>query len=197
MGTSTDLAPFAASLGIDARFIFPEGIVDLAPLGLRGRAWWEVDQEERAAAIERGPRDLSMFVPEGLGRARDELHRLLDDVIREDAQRSVVLGGFSQGAMLACDMALRGDHPLAGLVLFSSARIGAGAWELLYSRRRGLRAFVSHGRADDDLSFAAAESFQSELQRAEWNVTWCPFDGGHEIPIHVWRAFKRWLRSLP
>jgi phospholipase/carboxylesterase len=197
MGTSADLAPFAASLGIDARFIFPEGIVDLAPLRLRGRAWWAVDEEKRAQAIACGPRDMSTFVPEGLDRARNELDRLLDEMVQENPQRPLVLGGFSQGAMLACDVVLRTGRAVAGLVLFSGARIGAGAWDPLYASRRDLKVFMSHGRADDDLSFTAAESFLGDLQRAQWDVTWCPFDGGHEIPIFVWRAFKRWLKSLP
>ncbi len=197
MGTSDDLAPFARSLGVPGRFVFPEGLVDLAPSGLRGRAWWPVDVDTRTASVAGGPRDLSDFVPEGLDAARAHLDTLLDDLEHEGPPGPLVLGGFSQGAMLSCDLALRTSRPLAGLVLFSGARIGAGAWRSLYASRRGLRVFVSHGRSDDDLSFAAAESFQRELSDAGWEVTWCPFEGGHEIPLVAWRSFKRWLTAVP
>jgi len=193
MGIPDDLAPFARSLGVRARFTFPEGLVDLAPLGLRGRAWWPVDAESRADSVATGPRDLSQFVPAGLDAARTHLDRLLDELEREGTPAPLVLGGFSQGAMLSCDLALRSQRPLAGLALFSGARIAADAWRSLYGSRHGLRAFVSHGRSDADLSFAAAESFHTELAAAGWDVTWCPFDGGHEIPLVAWRAFKRWL----
>jgi phospholipase/carboxylesterase len=196
MGAASDLEPFARSLGVEERFVFPEGLVDLAPSGLRGRAWWPVDAVERADALSRGSRDLSDFVPEGLGDARRFLARLLDGLFVEDSVRSLVLGGFSQGAMLSCDLALRSVRALTGLALFSGARIAADEWRALYGRRHGLRVFVSHGRADPDLSFSAAESFQAELSDAGWVVTWCPFDGGHEMPLFVWRAFKRWLVSL-
>ena len=197
MGAPDDLAPFARSLGVQARFLFPGGLVDLAPVGLRGRAWWPVDTDARADSIARGPRDLSTFVPEGLHAARAHLDKLLDDLEREGPPGPLVLGGFSQGAMLSCELALCTARPLAGLVLFSGARIAADAWRARYGSRRGQRVFVSHGRSDGDLSFAAAESFQRELADAGWDVTWCPFDGGHEIPLVAWRAFKRWLTSVP
>jgi phospholipase/carboxylesterase len=197
MGTPDDLAPFARSLGVRARFVFPDGLVDLAPLGLRGRAWWPVDTDDRADSVAAGPRDLSHFVPEGLDAARAHLDELLDDLEREGPPGPLVLGGFSQGAMLSCELALRTQRPLAGVALFSGARITASAWRQRYGSRRGLRVFVSHGRSDGDLSFAAAESFQRELAEAGWDVTWCPFDGGHEIPLVAWRAFKRWLTPAP
>jgi phospholipase/carboxylesterase len=196
MGETADLEPFARSLGIDARFAFPPGLVDLASRGLRGRAWWPIDIDARAAALSRGPRDLSGFFPEGLGEARAFLGDYLDVLSRDAPDRPLVLGGFSQGAMLSCDLALRTPRSLAGLVVFSGARIAATDWAPLYSNRSGLPVFVSHGRRDDDLSFSAAESFQADLSASGWQVTWCPFDGGHEIPLVVWRSFKRWLGAL-
>jgi predicted esterase len=54
---------------------------------------------------------------------------------------------------------------------------------------------MSHGRSDPDLSFAAAETLKCELVRAAWNVTWCPFDGGHEISLAPLRAFKKFLKG--
>jgi phospholipase/carboxylesterase len=194
MGTPDDLAPFARSLGVQARFVFPEGNVDLAPFDLRGRAWWPVDVDGRAEALSRGPRDLCQFAPEGLGAAREHLNGILDELDRE-ALGPLVLGGFSQGAMLSCEVALGTPRPLAGLVMFSGALITQGAWRPRYASRPGLRVFMSHGRRDHDLSFAAADSFQSELAAAGLEVTWCPFDGGHEIPFVVWRTFRRWLSS--
>ncbi len=196
MGVPGDLEPFARSLGVDGRFVFPAGLVDLAPRAMRGRAWWPVDVDARAEALSRGPRDLSNFVPDGLGEARVFLDKRLEELLLRERAHSLVLGGFSQGAMLSCDWALRSPRTLRGLALFSGARIAAREWRALYARRRGLRVFLSHGRADDDLLFSAAESFRAELADAGWEVTWCPFDGGHEIPLVAWRAFKRWLGSL-
>ena len=66
-GTPEDLEPFARSLGVPARFVFPEGPVDLGPLGLPGRAWWPSDGTGRSAAMRSGiARDLADFQPKGL-----------------------------------------------------------------------------------------------------------------------------------
>ncbi|HXX66389.1 MAG TPA: hypothetical protein VEK07_04355 [Polyangiaceae bacterium] len=196
MGLPDDLAPFASSLGLDGEFVFPAGIVDLAPCGRRGRAWWAVDVEAREEALSRGPRDLSRLLPDGLDRARASLASLLEELHDELGPRSLFLGGFSQGAMLSCDLALRTPSlAISGLVLLSGARIAESVWAPLYAARQGLRVFVSHGRQDADLAFAAADSFRRDLASAGWDVTWAPFDGGHEVPFSVWRAFKRWMKA--
>jgi predicted esterase len=31
---------------------------------------------------------------------------------------------------------------------------------------------------------------------SEAPVTWVPFDGGHEIPLIVWRALRKFLNAL-
>ena len=197
MGRADDLAAFARSMGVPALFVFPEGPIDLAPEGLRGRAWWPIDLDARCrqAATTGAPRDLSAFVPARIGEARAEIDALMDELQRAHPHMPLIVGGFSQGAMLSCDWALRTPHPPEALVQLSGARICADAWRAWMSKRPDMRAFVSHGRADDDLSFAAAEAFQGDMVAAGWEVTWFPFDGGHEIPLPALRALKKFLRS--
>ncbi|HTQ04316.1 MAG TPA: hypothetical protein VMI54_10685 [Polyangiaceae bacterium] len=196
-GLAEDLAPFGRSMAVVGTFVFPEAPVDLAPLGLRGRAWWPSDGVARAEAIAgAGARDLSDFEPEGLDEARARLDALLDALSAENPGAPLVLGGFSQGAMLAFDLALRTKRPLAGLVQLSGCRIAARIWDPLLTSRRGTRAFISHGRQDPDLAFAAADAWQRDLTAAGWRVDFFPFDGGHETPLGALRALKKFLRSL-
>jgi phospholipase/carboxylesterase len=216
-GGPEDLAPFASSMGLGARFVFPAGPVDLgagagAVVGGSppppARAWWPIDVDARDAAMARGEeRDLSGLDPDGLPAARDALVALLDDVERELGPAPLIVGGFSQGAMLACDVVLRTGRKVAGVVILSGARICASEWNprlAAHGRDRasasgpgqgGLPVFVSHGRRDAHLSFAAADAFQRDLAAAGWRVTWRPFDGGHEIPLVVLRALKKFLRE--
>lgn len=196
-GDPGDLAPFARSLGVPGRFVFPRGFVDLAEAGLPGRGWWPSDGTGRASALASGvPRDLSDFEPDGLQLARRQLSDLLDSLSAEAPGAPLILGGFSQGAMLAFDLALQSARPLAALVQLSGARIAQRAWNPRLHTRRGTRAFISHGREDSDLSFAAADRFQQELLVAGWVVDFCPFDGGHGVPLVVLRGLKRFLRAL-
>jgi phospholipase/carboxylesterase len=180
-----DLAPFAHSLALPVRFLFPE-----APLGAqpRGRAWWHIDAAARTAAIARGPRDFAPQHPPDLPAARAHLGALLDAV-----PGPLVLGGFSQGAMLACDTLLRAPRPVLALALLSASRIAADEQD--YRGLAGVPVLVAHGHADDDLAFAAGEALRDALIGGGAEVTWVPFDGGHEIPLVVWRALRKLVKS--
>jgi len=202
-----DLAPFGASMGLPAVFVFPEGPIDLSGAGLGrrglgGRAWWMIDAAARDAAVARGDdRDLSAERPAGLGSARDGLIRLVEDVRRAWPERPLFLGGFSQGAILSLDMVVRTGFRPAGLILLSGARVDAAglaprlADPGVRAILRGLPVFQSHGRGDRELSFAAADVLRDELVTAGASLHWWPFDGGHEIPLPVLRELKKFIRQ--
>ncbi|MDB4982210.1 MAG: estB 3, partial [Myxococcales bacterium] len=69
-------------------------------------------------------------------------------------------------------------------------------WRQGVRRRAGLPVFISHGRSDTTLSFAAAARFARELEDAGLKVTWMPFDGGHEIPTVVVTALNQFLAQV-
>lgn len=187
-----DLAPFARSLGTPALWLFPEGPVAARPAG---RAWWDIDEAAREAALAAGPRDLTGEIPPGLAAARARLGDYLDAVAGIAAGRPLVLGGFSQGGMLIADLMLRSPRPVAGLMLLSASRIACAQWPPLADRWRGLPVLVSHGRGDQDLAFAAGEGLRTAAESAGARVDWTPFDGGHEIPLPVWRRIRRFLAA--
>lgn len=189
-----DLSPFAHSLRLPAWFLFPEG-----PLSSRtARAWWHIDEDAREAAIARGARDFAVQHPPDLPAAREHLTRLVSELAPRVAGRPLYLGGFSQGAMLTFDTVLRTSFPLAGMLLLSGSRIGWDEQEKLLAgpakeRLRGLPALVAHGRADADLAFAAGEALRDAVQAGGADVTWLPFEQGHEIPLVVWRTLRKLL----
>ncbi len=56
--------------------------------------------------------------------------------------------------------------------------------------------FQSHGRQDRELSFSAAQALAADLATAGASHTFLPFEGGHEIPLPVLRALKKFVRTV-
>lgn len=190
----SDLSPFASSLSLPGTcFVFPR-----APLALADDryAWWSIDEEARAQALRSGPRDLAEAAPPGREPARRVLNEMLAALRAAAGDKPVLLAGFSQGGMLACDSVLVGDTRVAGLAMLSSSRIAIAEWEAQQARLQGKPLFVSHGRNDPDLAFAAGERLRDFFQQAGAQVQWVPFDGGHEIPFVVWRHFRRFVTAV-
>ena len=110
-----DLVPLARAMdvGPGVRWFFPEAplTVDLGfdAVGEPGRAWWPVDMMRLQMELARGGRQWDPSeTPEGMPEARDALFACLRALIDEhgvDPGRTI-LGGFSQGAMIATDASL-------------------------------------------------------------------------------------------
>ena len=187
-----DLAPFARSMGVPGLYCFPAGLRAAEP---RGRSWWPVDEEARQQAQCGGPRDLAHISPAAREPARAAVASLLRQPPLAGA-RTRVLAGFSQGGMLACDTLLHEEVTVDGLALFSSSRIALPQWTPRRDRLRGLPALVTHGRGDEDLAFEAGCGLYQWLAESGALARWLPFEGGHEMPLAVWREFRRFLREI-
>jgi phospholipase/carboxylesterase len=191
-----DLVPLGAAmierqpeLARRARFVFPEAPLSLAQLGFDyGRAWWQIDFDRMAAARDpEAIHRLSQETPEGLPRARRLLLGLIEELARQvgSGPSKTVLGGFSQGAMLATDVALRLEEAPAGLIILSGTLLSEPEWRKRAPARRGLKVFQSHGRQDPLLPFQRAVALRDLLVEAGLEVDFFPFDGVHTIPLEA------------
>lgn len=180
----------------ETRFVFPEAPMALPPAYGAGRAWWMIDVDAMERAIATGAaRDRRHEDPEDMHRAREAVERMLDAVQEElhVTGDQLVLGGFSQGAMVSCDVAFRTDRPLAGLVLMSGTLLAEDAWRKGMPTRAGLPVLVSHGERDPILPFDLSVALKDALTEAGLSVTWVPHRGAHEIPGPVTDALGAML----
>jgi phospholipase/carboxylesterase len=194
----TDLVPLGQVMDVppSVRFVFPAAPLELGWQFGGGRAWWMIDIERMQRAMARGEtRDLSREVPQGLAEARAAVVAMLDEVEARFGG-PIVLGGFSQGAMLSCDVALRTERPLAGLVLMSGTYLAADEWKPRMPSRAGLPVMQSHGVQDPLLPFALAERLRDDLGAAGLKVDWHGFYGQHEIPKVVLDAVGAFVTKL-
>src|SRR5512147_1663603 len=180
-----DLLSLADALDVPTgtRFVFPEGPLSLSFGPRDARAWWIIDMARIAADQAAGRiRDLSHEIPKGLAPARETMLAFLKEVEQHfnADPRKTILGGFSQGAMLSCDVMLRTTQSYAGLIQLSGTLLAAEEWAPLLQKRKGLPVFQSHGMYDEILPYVGAEKFRDRLTRAGLSVDWHSFRGGHE-----------------
>lgn len=192
-----DLCP---SLADSVEFIFPTAPLSLEHFGFQGgRAWWHIDMNELIGAIEHGNlRILRDRRPEGIDEARDSLIGMLEEVRQKFSLpcSRFVLGGFSQGSMLAVETALHWSEPPGGLCLWSSTLVSEAQWRTNLARLKGLPVVQSHGHQDPILPFAAAVSLRDLLIEAGANVNFLEFDGPHTITLAGLEALAALLERL-
>lgn len=201
-----DLVPIAdelfalrPALAESVEVIFPAAPLSLDEVGMPGgRAWWHIDLDELVGAIEHGNlRILRDQRPAGITEARDLMLGLLSEVRQQTGLPAdrLVLGGFSQGSMLAVETALNSPDPVGGLCLWSSTLVSEADWRSKMERLKNIPVVQSHGRQDAILPFAAATALRDLLTEAGANVNFIEFNGPHTITLAGLEALAEQLEQ--
>jgi phospholipase/carboxylesterase len=175
------LAPFVA----DGRFlvICPQGPYEVEIGAVNGFGWYQMrpgsppDEEKVGPAVEQ----LRLFIDEACSRYPVD-------------KRKIVALGFSQGGMMAYNLAMRWPQRLAALV-----GIGTAFPEYLvdlvsnHDAIQQLPTLVQHGRADPMLEIARARKSVETLRSLKVPVTFREYDCGHEVSADGIRDLSRFL----
>lgn len=196
------LAPaYVQSLGDQAkhfRFVFPNAPQSLEPLGMPGGwAWWPINMAGLMEAIEAKRFDqLHDQTPPGLSEASAAVSETMNIVFRQmgldglagdpdepSREAPYVIGGFSQGAMLAAEMSIvRTAVPPSLLLLYSGTLIRQNKWKPKLERLNRCRVFQSHGTADPILPLSSATKLRDLIASRSIDLDFVSFPGGHTIP---------------
>ncbi len=108
-----------------------------------------------------------------------------------------VLGGFSMGSVMSYALGLGPDRPApAGVLAFSGFVPTVEGWQPDLPGRKGLRAFVAHGRRDQIMAVDFARKAKELLEAGGVEVDYHESDAAHRIdPEHVPAAVE-WLREV-
>ncbi len=173
---ASDLEPLKEAIPTQKKinWLFPQGFLDV-PIGpgWTGKAWWPIEMKSLET-------DFSASKPEGLDRARQELTKMIEAL--GVPWSKIILGGFSQGSMLAVDLYLNAPTTPAGLIIMSGSLINKEETRPLLEKRKGERFFQSHGEADTVLRIKGARQLESYLNQGGIKGSLLSFMGGHEIP---------------
>lgn len=182
------------------RFVFPEAPIDLGPMGMPGgRAWWPINMAQLAEINQtQDYSELTRISPPGMPAATSSLAAALQEMrttynVLDD---SIVLGGFSQGAMISTHLALSTGFKPALLALFSGTLLCRDEWMRMAVAHPHCSVLQSHGFEDPVLPFGAATEFSKLLSDAGFNVDYIQFHGGHTIPMNVLQTLSERLERI-
>ncbi len=200
----SDLVPCTAELiGTDDRlknvlFVFPAAPIELDPM-MDSRAWWPLDMEKFQQMMLSGEtRDLRGESPVELPECRRMISAIIDSVCSGFGLSAdkVVVGGFSQGSMLATDVALHHGEPLGGLIVWSGALLCESEWIAAATAHAPITVYQSHGKTDPILSFSGAELLREMLVAHGHQVEFDEFPGEHTIPAVAIEGAKKLIRGV-
>ncbi len=182
---ANDLAPLARMIPTKHKcnWFFPQGPLDI-PLGGYGvgKAWWPIPIDRYQAAG--ADLDVSIEVPKNMEKLRSEFKKWL--FMKDFAPERTVIGGFSQGGMLALDLFYSFPQHFKALVLLSSNLINKIHLKSLPTELiQGKTAFISHGNSDKVLPISGAKVLETFMQQSGLKTKSTYFSGGHEIPAMV------------
>jgi len=182
-----DLLALAPHLhGGEALVLCPQGPVrfEIAP-GNPGYGWFPITGG--------GPLD-----PEAFAEGAAAIGDFLDAACQRypvDPSKLVVLG-FSQGGVMAYDLALRAPQRFAGLAALSSwlpDELAAGAAQ--DAAREALPAFVAHGTEDPMIPIDRGRESRDALLALNVPTVYREYDMGHEIRAETLRDLVEWLET--
>lgn len=146
------------------------------------------------AAREGGTRDLSGEKPEGLEKIRPRVFEMIQKL--NVPWNRIILGGFSQGSMLATDIFLRAPEAPKGLLIFSGALLNKAETKEVAKNRAGSKFFMCHGDQDMVLGHRGAAQLETLLINAGLKGSLLTFKGAHEIPMIAIQKANEYLQSL-
>ena len=153
--------------------------------GFLGFGWFDLSQVRPPSAAD-------------IERAADEVRGFLEGALARYPidRRKIVLMGFSQGGVLAYEMALRQPDRFAGLVALSSWLPAEVADTIpLQPGLENFPVFVAHGTQDPMIPIARAQESRERLLKRGVGLTYREYEMEHGIAPEALRDLVGWLDS--
>lgn len=187
---NSDLAPLADVLdpGGEWSFYFPNAPNEV-PIGngWTGRGWFPISLRDLEVGI-----DFTKIRPPGLDLSR----KLVGELVFNINAKKLVIGGFSQGAMVATDFTLYQPEDVSGMLLYSGVLLDQDNWTKRAAELKGKKFIQSHGERDEVIPIAGARKLYDVLKAAGAEGPFVSFPGAHEIPMNVIQKSAAFLKQI-
>ncbi len=133
----------------------------------------------------------------GIGRSRELLLGLLEELAEQGvAPADTFLFGFSQGCLMAVDVALRAPDPLGGVVGVSGYLAFPEEYPAAFSpAARSQRILVTHGQRDPVVPCEPARRQFQDLRKLGVDVEFVTFDKDHTMLPEELADIAGWVRG--
>jgi phospholipase/carboxylesterase len=166
------------------RFVFPHAPVRPVTInnGMRMRAWYDI-------------------FPLGSGREDDAgiraSQKLVEELIKAERGKKIVLAGFSQGGAIVLQAALRHPDALAGVMALSTyLPLAATLAAERHAANHKVPIFMAHGRFDDIIPIDRARKSREVLERLGYAVTWKEYPMPHSVCAEEIADISRFLATI-
>ena len=166
-------------------------------------AWFPEDEEDRRLSMTGHYFDaIEVLDDSGLP---SSAYLVIDMIERLYLRHTkIVIGGFSQGAIVSCEILLQmwsnNMRLPVGISILSGVLTASMRWKHLIDKHRETKAALpdhwqSHGRHDTTLDIQGARNLHNFLISAGSDGTLVEFDGGHSVPDTVIGKLSSRLKS--
>ncbi len=169
------------TLGV--RFLFPHA--PIMPVTVNGgyqmRAWYDVVHPDLTQAVD--------------GAGIDGSVKAVGDLLAGETAKgidpdNILLAGFSQGGVIALQLALRAEFPVAGVIALSTY---LPLQDKLPERSFRFPLFWGHGTFDPLIPLAAGENGRAWLQARSYPVDWHVYPMEHGVCAQEITDIRAWI----
>jgi phospholipase/carboxylesterase len=176
MNDLADLTPLLDTPG-GARFVFPNAPREFEAYAGMSFGWTWFDG----------------WPPEGesLKTTRETVLRFLDEITERYPTTSLIVAGFSQGAMMALDAGLRATRDIAAIVSMSGGLYDEELPDL--RPRNAIPVLIVHGSVDDVVPVNYGRRARAILEEAGFAVEYHEYPMSHQIVMEEVAVVKEFL----
>lgn len=139
---------------------------------------------------------------QGIDESRKKLVHMVEELERQGfPSKKIYFLGFSQGAAMSLDLALRGPFPLGGVLAISGFCVEVEKYpEMLGRYARSQRILITHGTRDEIVTLETAQASYQRLRELQIPFEFKIFDKPHsfqlntEVP-YLESTLKKWIET--
>ncbi|MBA3661260.1 MAG: carboxylesterase [Gammaproteobacteria bacterium] len=183
-----DFVPFVEALqlpqALPTRFIFPHAPIMPITInnGYAMRAWYDIYSVDINARLDEQKMTSSVALVQGL---------IEQEINKGIPAKHIILGGFSQGAVIAYLAGLSSAHSLGGIVGLSGYLPRSAVQANVANQDTPI--FIGHGTEDQIVSYALGKAACMYLKERGYPVSWHSYPMAHTASPQEIHDIRNWL----